>query len=115
MLRTRIKTSRYQSYFQKYRLSPKGKFHIYNGDAKRRGIVMRLSFVQFSKIISQPRRYCGDNGIQIGIDRIDNSIGYLEENCAPCCKYCNYMKKDMSEQDFLDHVVRITKHNSLDR
>lgn len=107
--------SRYYSYFQKYRVTPKGKYHIYRGDAKRRGIIMKLTFSQFSKIISQPCKYCGDTGSHIGIDRVNNSVGYLNGNCVACCKYCNYMKKDMSSDDFLDHVIKISAHNLLNR
>jgi hypothetical protein len=42
-----------------------------------------------------------------GIDRRDNSVGYLISNCAPCCKNCNLAKRDMSEAEFLRWVARI--------
>lgn len=109
------KQGRYYTYFQKYRMTPKGKYHLYNGHAKRRGIMMKLSFTQFSEIISQPCRYCGDHGPQIGVDRVDNAVGYTLENSVACCKYCNFMKKDMSEEDFLEHVIKISTFTLLNR
>lgn len=35
-----------------------------------------------------------------GIDRIDNSLGYIEGNVATCCKMCNISKGDMSCDEF---------------
>lgn len=43
--------------------------------------------------------YCGKDGPN-GIDRIDNQIGYTKENCVPACKHCNYVKGDLSREDF---------------
>ena len=45
-----------------------------------------------------------------GIDRIDNSIGYILSNCLPCCAICNHMKHIMSYEDFLRHINRIAEH-----
>jgi hypothetical protein len=43
---------------------------------------------EFIKVtISNPCVYCGYPAT--GLDRMDNSIGHLMENCVPCCKECN--------------------------
>lgn len=42
-----------------------------------------------------------------GIDRVDNSLGYILSNVVSCCKICNYMKKDLSEQEFQDQCERV--------
>jgi hypothetical protein len=44
-----------------------------------------------------------------GIDRIDSSLGYIENNCVPCCAKCNYMKQDLSIDDFLNQIKIIYK------
>lgn len=41
-----------------------------------------------------------------GIDRIDNSKGYLTNNCVPCCSDCNGAKTDMSLYAWLSYVER---------
>lgn len=42
-----------------------------------------------------------------GIDRFDSSMPYRLDNCRPCCKTCNMMKKDFSYDSFLYrcHVI----------
>lgn len=44
-----------------------------------------------------------------GLDRKDNTKGHTLENSVTCCKTCNYMKRDMSYEDFLAHCKRIIK------
>lgn len=42
-----------------------------------------------------------------GIDRIDNTMGYTNNNVAPCCYICNRMKSSMTVKDFLSHIDTI--------
>lgn len=39
--------------------------------------------------------YCGDTLGQIGLDRIENSLGHLKSNVVPACTRCNLMRRDM--------------------
>lgn len=43
----------------------------------------------------------------MGLDRYDSSIGYTDENTRSCCTDCNYMKKNMSFDDFVLHIRNI--------
>ena len=36
-----------------------------------------------------------------GVDRVDSSLGYIEENCVPCCKFCNYAKRALPVDVFI--------------
>lgn len=45
-----------------------------------------------------------------GIDRIDNNKGYFLMNCVPCCKTCNYAKRDMSLEEFENWIDRIIEY-----
>ena len=69
--------------------------------------------------------YCGTKPSQIrktrklalpyiynGIDRIDNNLGYTKENCVPCCKYCNYAKRDRTIKDFFDWAKKLGENLS---
>jgi 5-methylcytosine-specific restriction endonuclease McrA len=48
-----------------------------------------------------------------GIDRKDNSKGYIKENCVPCCEKCNIMKYTYSEKEFLDQCSLIARQGLL--
>jgi hypothetical protein len=39
-----------------------------------------------------------------GIDRIDNSKGYIVDNCVPCCTYCNTIKGTRTVEEFYKRV-----------
>ena len=99
-------------------------YRTYKNSAKWRGYIFKLSSKIFKKITQQRCYYCGVKPSQKsrlrgcdgtymfnGIDRVDNSKGYIEGNIVACCKWCNIMKRDSTQEDFLEHVKKIYKHN----
>lgn len=88
--------------------------------ARKMGLAWDLTEAHFDKLTQASCHYCGAppkntayrnslNGkfIYNGIDRKDNSKGYVVDNVVPCCGICNKMKLTMSADDFLAHVRRI--------
>lgn len=73
---------------------------------------VQLTLTDFIELIKKPCQYCGETEERRGVDRVDNSLGYTKENSAPCCKMCNYMKKNYSVEKLLSHVKKIYLHNS---
>lgn len=86
----------------------------YKRHAKDRNLVWGLLYDDVKAIIQQPCFYCGaeksnhkvtkncKEGYDYnGIDRIDSSKGYIIGNVVPCCKICNYAKRDMNQKDFI--------------
>lgn len=87
-------------------------YRRYSYDAKRRGKEFNLSLEVFESIIACNCQYCNQAPSQIysqkaagykvdtvvynGVDRVDNSIGYVPGNVVPCCASCNQSKKDRS-------------------
>lgn len=47
-----------------------------------------------------------------GLDRKDNSRGYDKDNVIACCKVCNYMRHDLSIEDFYTQIIKILNHKS---
>lgn len=45
-----------------------------------------------------------------GIDRINNELGYIEGNCLPCCKFCNFAKSNLTLQEFQNWINKIKKY-----
>ncbi len=47
-----------------------------------------------------------------GIDRVDNTKGYIQGNVVTCCKRCNAAKMDMSVEEFKQLITNIY-HNYI--
>ena len=100
-------------------------FHSYPKQAADRGYEWGLLEEQFFHIVTQDCHYCGAPPAQIhkrnktvygsfiynGIDRVDNTIGYLPNNVVPCCFTCNKAKSAMSTERFLDWIRRVYVKN----
>ena len=115
---------------EKIRL-PKGEasfneiFAQYRNNAKRKKLSFIITKGEFRKLLTTKCFYCGMPPLQVrnghynglfihnGVDRLNSSKGYKKGNCVPCCKTCNYMKRCLSPQKFLDHIKLIVKKWSI--
>jgi hypothetical protein len=90
----------------------------YRMGAQRRRIKWELSKETFAKLLFSNCVYCGcspstflesanHRGFVNGVDREDNTDGYVEDNCVPCCKICNRAKGDLSLEKFKEWIKRI--------
>lgn len=70
-----------------------------------------LSIDQKIDLWSSPCYLCGRSPA-LGIDRIDSSGDYTQENSRPCCSDCNYMKSDHPLETFKHHAALIAKHTA---
>ena len=91
----------------------------YKSSAETRNLEFTLTKKQVLRLIDGFCIYCGEsrtshmakNGqsdtvfYYTGIDRIDNSKGYITGNVQSCCKICNRAKSDMDEGDFIEHFM----------
>ena len=95
--------------------------HDYRYSAKERNLEWKLTTSEFVSLVTSSCHYCGSEPsnrklgnyvIEVnGIDRVDSSKGYVLNNCVPCCSKCNYMKLDLTREDFLEHISKIYNHN----
>jgi len=83
-------------------------YKTYAKHANTRNIQFLLSEQDFTEIVTSPCYLCGLEG-STGIDRFNNAIGYLKENCRPCCGHCNLLKKTQRYED----LIRIAEHISI--
>ncbi len=49
-----------------------------------------------------------------GIDRKDNTLGYIQSNCVTCCKQCNYKKNTQHINDFVEWVLKVANNLKKD-
>lgn len=85
------------------------KYNLIKSSAYARNLDFTLQEPWYLSFALQPCTYC-DGPAYGGLDRIDSSLGYCEENVANCCSRCNYMKSDLSQREFILHVQRIAAH-----
>ena len=95
----------------------------YKNCARTRELSFDLSSEQFRYLTKQSCFYCGTEPARVfrtvnptgdyicnGVDRLDSTKGYSEENCVPCCKTCNLMKLDRSVEEFVTACRSIVNH-----
>lgn len=60
------------------------------------------------------RKYVNTEDLYVnGVDRLDSKIGYIFENCVPCCTSCNYAKHTLTYDEFMDKILKIYKNKLL--
>lgn len=102
----------------------------YRTSASRRGLEWLLSDTQALLLFSGDCHYCGvppsntasygtAKATYSGIDRVDNSLGYIDGNVVSCCIQCNRAKSAFNSMAFLawiertyDHSIAKTKANA---
>jgi hypothetical protein len=105
----------------------------YRNGARKRNIEFLLSFEDFLALSQDLCFYCGSepstsgdvtftkgpkkgqsrcNGAFIynGLDRLDNSRGYIVDNCVACCSYCNVAKRHYTISEFLAWVGKVYRY-----
>lgn len=98
----------------------------YKVSARDRGFEWTLTEEDFEKLTSLPCQYCGGlpattfttlskNGsfTYNGIDRVNNSLGYISGNVVSCCSTCNRAKLMMSVDEFLAWARRVVQFNEV--
>lgn len=92
-------------------LSEYGRYKSYRRSAKQRNIDFQISFEEFKEVINKPCTYCGTEPNPFnGIDRFDNSKGYIENNLIPCCEWCNKIKLTHSDEETREHIRKMYHH-----
>lgn len=101
-------------------------FRTYQRCAKNRNLEFSINFEEFLKLISNNCYYCNTSPLENkgdqfytygqgifrrnGIDRVNNSKGYISENIVTCCKLCNRAKMDLDLKDFKNWIDKTYKN-----
>jgi hypothetical protein len=99
----------YPDYFADHK---KCSFSQYRNRAICLGLDFSISEFEYNDITKNNCYICGklnSSKNENGIDRVDNSIGYILENARACCAECNYMKIDYNFDDMIRKFTQI--HN----
>jgi len=103
-------------------------YKTYIKHAKNRNLEFNLSLDAFKIITSENCYYCDEKPKQIsrintnhssakniehttyvynGIDRVNNTDGYIDGNCVPCCGMCNRAKRNYPINDFINWINKV--------
>ena len=81
---------------------------IYRAAAKRRGIQFELPRELLNDLVTDCCFYCHKPPDTInGIDRVVNTLGYVEGNVVSCCGWCNTAKSDFTAAEFTANAKRV--------
>lgn len=84
-----------QAYEHKKRRTPRSRYMRGMYQAKRRKKEFTLTFEEYVELISHPCYYCNkdiSDETGVGLDRMDNNLGYITGNVTACCGKCNRKK-----------------------
>lgn len=104
---------RRSQYQKEYAKTPRRRFSSGRLRVTKKGIQFVLSFEEYALIIEKPCYYCNrkmTDECGLGLDRVDNSIGYVINNVVSCCSICNGMKSNYPFDWFLSHIQMVYKN-----
>lgn len=85
----------------------------YKKRAVNMGLEFNLTQDQFNHLVNSNCFYCDKvrtKSHRNGIDRKDNNIGYILENCVACCGQCNQMKCQLTDVDYIECCKRTSEY-----
>ena len=107
--------------------------HLKRRHTKNNMVGVVIDYERFKKLSKSKCKYCGAEYSKViedrlnesksqkrlseeilkinGIDRLDSSIGYTNENSVTCCKTCNFAKNTLSESEFYSWIKKIYEYN----
>lgn len=123
------------------RLNRKSAHHVitrkvmetYIRNAREKNREFTLTVGQFQKLIFSNCAYCGippsqhlplvgnytpERLLEIhtvkynGVDQIHAGKGYTLENCAPCCRTCNFGKQQLTPEQYVEHCKLVVHFQS---
>lgn len=81
---------------QYHRANPaKSLLRGYKYKDKEKGLGNDLTEAFVTALMVLPCSYCATTKYQRGLDRLDNSLGHLQDNVVPCCQECNRVRSDV--------------------
>lgn len=103
-------------------------FTCYKKEAYTRDLCFNIDIFKFFETTQQDCFYCGEQPIKSfiryktktrqellfnGVDRVNNDIGYIEENIVACCSRCNKAKLTQTYDEFYKRIIMIHNNRGL--
>ena len=93
---------------RKRRESLEAHYKICRRSARTKKLEFTYSEEEFKALVEMPCYYCDtmDEKGFVGIDRMNQSLGYIQSNGVSCCAMCNWLKGSLDSATF----IKRTKH-----
>jgi len=91
-------------------------YNDYKKRAKRKELPFEFTEEAFTIKCKMSCYLCGketDDAHKNGLDRLDNTKGYTEENTKSCCGNCNYLKRNYEYDTFLQKMILINSYQTI--
>jgi hypothetical protein len=101
-------------------------FHVVKGRKTSKEKGFGLTKKHFKKVSQMNCYYCGQEPtitsgykewhpkvFSNGLDRVDSSVGYFDDNIVACCKYCNVAKLDRTKEEFLEWIIKVMQGQTM--
>jgi hypothetical protein len=95
-----------------YYNSPERCYKMYQRNAKKGKRLFLITLNEFTTFWQSPCFYCGESIETIGVDRINNQVGYILDNLVACCTIRNLMKRSLDQNIFLNKCKQIIKNQT---
>jgi hypothetical protein len=91
----------------RYKTSSVARLTQYKNNANRKKLEWTINDDTFVILMRLSCHYCGELPDPLnGVDRKHNTEGYSSRNCVPCCKFCNYAKRNFTYEEFIAWIKR---------
>lgn len=94
---------------EKKKNSREQNYNVYKRSAEIKNLEFKIEYDEYINLVENECYYCGilqEKGFN-GIDRRDQTMGYILDNCVSCCQLCNYMKGSLSDVVFINRIEHI--------
>lgn len=87
-------------------------YRILMRQARERDKYFSISPDFYEAVSSMDCFYCGDEITHRGtkLDRVNNTGHYTPDNVVPCCKHCNFGKRKMKPEEFIEWAEKVAKN-----
>lgn len=99
--------------------SPSSRLYFLKRRAKLRKNSFNITLEQFKLLLSKPCYWCEDidsNTNRLGLDRLDNKLGYEINNVVTCCEECNDIRSDnvsISEFPIIINALKLYRKEGI--
>lgn len=98
-----------KDYQKNFLTNPARRVSMYRRSAKKRGLEFSISIEDIKRFWQKPCFYCDVEIKTIGLDRIENKLGYTPSNIISCCRRCNIARNNQTQGEFIEMCAKIAR------